>query len=206
MLKINNKVFEREGFSLVEMLAVIAIISILALIVLPNYRAGQQQLALSRSAQKLAADTRMAQEMAMAMKELVGSSIPAGYGIYIDFGNNSWIRDDLNPKCGGIKKGYLLYADINGDQQYTPADANNGGKLEVICLEKGVIIKELQNTTSGYRERVGINFKPPDPTINIHELGGGQTELKIILALENYPLKTKTVIVNKAGLIAVEQP
>lgn len=170
-----------KGFTLVELLTVIAIISILSVLVLPNYRAGEKNLALQRSAQKLAQDIRRAQQMAMSAKEYQ-DKVPAGYGIYLKQGDNY----------------YLLYADTNptqGNEKYDGGDE----VVEEIYLEKRVYIKNVQPAS------LSINFKPPDPETKISGSGGSETNLATItLSLETEQTKEKKIKVNKAGLIYVE--
>ena len=165
----------QKSFTLIELLGVIGIIVILTAIIFPNYRVGASQFALERSAYKLAQDIRRAAEMAMSAKEFEEEIPKGGYGAHF---STSWQAE------------YKLYADKNGNEEY-----NEGEKVETIRLEKGVIIKEIS-----YPE-LSINFKPPAPTVKLSQ---DSTFVTIILALEADPTKTKTIKVNKAGLIDVE--
>jgi len=180
-----------KGFTLVELLVVIGIISLLTALILPNFRGGESQFALQRSANKLSQDIRRAQQMALSAKECqpCGGIFPeTGYGIILD---NAWST-----------RQYRLYADTHGKNEFfTPNDTI----VETIDLEKGVIIKEISLPPNTYSS-VSINFKPPDPITNIkYNIGPpGQSLTIITLALETDPNKTKTVKVNKAGLIYVE--
>ena len=169
---------KESGLTLTEILVTIAIIIILSGLIIANSGAGKSQLALSRSANKLAQDIRRAQEMAMSAEKCptgtgCAGQIPPGYGIYLI--NNS--------------ENYLLYADTG----LVPAGYDGGDAgIETIPLEKGIKIK---NGT------VSINFKPPDPKINIT---GGVNEVFIVIVLKADSTKTRTIRVNKAGLISVE--
>lgn len=186
---------KEKGFTLIEILVTIIIIIILTGIVFTNYRTGQQQLVLQRAANKLAQDVRRAGEMALAAEECTpppascpeGGGVPAGgFGFYIDKS-----QDDR----------YFIYADNNQpskSQWYTP-----GEEIETIYLEEGVYIEDIVPPSANF----SINFKPPDPTIEIKDNNGNPPaggEVTIILALEADPSKTRTITVNKAGLIEID--
>ncbi|MFH1401523.1 MAG: hypothetical protein ABIG40_00995, partial [Parcubacteria group bacterium] len=115
----------RKGTTLVEMLVIIAIIAILTLIVVSNYKTGSSQLSLQRSANKLAQDIRRAEEMAVSSRECqvcVPVVVPPSYGIYLD---KDW-------------KNYILFAD-NGNGEYGGGDT----QVERPNLESGVYIKDV---------------------------------------------------------------
>jgi type II secretion system protein H len=76
----------KKGATLFEMLVVMAIIGIIAILVLAGYRTAQKNYALSGASQRLMADFRQAQGMAIAGAEVAGYS-PQGYGIYIQNAN-----------------------------------------------------------------------------------------------------------------------
>lgn len=135
----NNK-----AFTLIELLVVTSIIALLTALILPNYRAGNQSLALQRSAHKLAQDLRRAQEMALSSQEFNGE-VPQGYGIYFD------ISDPAR---------YVLFADLNNDQAYTVL---LDGVVEDVLLEKQAEIGSL--STGSY---LTVTFTPPDPIVTIN--------------------------------------
>ena len=184
----------QKGFTLLELITIVAIITALSLIVLTNYRQGERQFALQRSAHKLAQDIRAVQEMAMSGQKCQVCSppvVPAGYGIFL--------------QVSSVNQ-YKIYADISpspdGNQFFSgdPPDKI----IETITLESGVIIQDI-NTSP---KKVGINFSPPDPIINIRFPPGGDGEetniVVITLALKADNTKTKTITVNKAGLIDID--
>jgi len=175
----------QKGFTLVELLTTIFIIVVLSTIAFLTNRQNIKQYTLLRSANKLAQDIRTAQQMAMTTKTCpvgtpyCGGNIPKGYGIYLESG-----RID-----------YILYADIDGDEYY---DSSDDVIIQIIPLESGVEIQSVNPSP------LSINYKPPDPTTKI---SNGSIELDegiITLVLQSDPLKTKTVKVNKFGLIQVE--
>jgi len=179
MFSISRK---NRGFSLAELLVVIAVVGILAVIIFPYYGSARGQLALQRSANKLVQDIRRAQGMALGTEEVGGGVLQGGYGIYI---NKS--EDDK----------YYIYVDVDGNQRYNSGDQ----KIETIFLEKEVFIQGFIPSSANF----SINFKPPDPIINIKDEPGIDKEnVTIVIAQREDSSKTKTIVVNKAGLIYVE--
>lgn len=187
------KQFNKEkGFSLFELLVSIAVISIITIIVLVNYRAGEKQYALRRSAHKLAHDIRRVQEMSMSAQKCQVCDpvqIPkTGYGIFLD----------KNYEQGN---GYRLYADTSGNNEFFDS-------LDTIVdtpyLEKGIFIYVI-NTTG----EISINFKPPDPEIKIKfEESTTMDSVEIILCIRETSCldskNVKKITVNKFGLVEIE--
>lgn len=179
---VSQKFFKKTdaGFTLIELLVVTAIITVLASVILLNYKNTGQQFALQRAANKLTQDIRRASEMAMSAKEL-GGKVPPGYGIYLEAGNSY----------------YILYADTqppSGNQFYTLSDTI----IETVQLESGVVIQNI-NTSN---KKVGINFAPPNPQIKIkYQQGNEINEVIITLAGGG---STKTIRVNAVGLAEVQ--
>ena len=163
-----------KSFTLVELLVAVGIIILLTALVLPDYRAGERQFALQRSASKLAQDLRRAEEMAMSAKEppTAPDTFKGAYGI--NFQTNS--------------SNYILFADLDNDQIY-----DSGEEIETLPLEKKVKISNLSPASP-----LTISFTPPDPTVNINP----SDSLASITLTNNG--RTKIIKVNKAGLIYVQ--
>jgi type II secretory pathway pseudopilin PulG len=179
---------KESGLTLTEILVTIAIIIILSGLVIANSGAGQGQLALSRSANKLAQDIRRAQEMAMSATicEPCGNVVPPYYGIEFDKNNND---------------SYFIFADLNGSFKYESLPSPDK-KIETITLEKGITIGELLTTApSNNPDRVWIGFLSPDPLTSIKGPGDWRSTAEITLEGGG---QNKKVIVNQAGLIYVE--
>ena len=176
-----------RSFTLIETIVVIGIIALLTALILPNYRVGQRQFALQRSAHKLSQDLRRAQEMAMsaALSEETGGEVPeGGYGIQLEETNT-----------------YILFGDKNSNHSY---DSGSDYWIEAPEIEKEVTIKNFQ-VPGDERDKITVTFVPPDPQVLIKSPLGLELQwVKIILALKQDPDITMTVYVNKAGLITVE--
>jgi prepilin-type N-terminal cleavage/methylation domain-containing protein len=173
----------KKGFTLIELLTVLAIIFVLTSVSFSSYRTAQRQYVLESAAQKFAQDIRRTQEMAISARicQACGNRVPPGYGIFLEQGSSS----------------YIIYADTNpvqGNEMYDGGDVI----LETISFEKEVFIQSVNSTS------LSINFQPPDPKIRIGNSSQTLSEVSIILSLSTDTSKTKTIKVNKAGLIYVE--
>ncbi|KKQ96572.1 MAG: Pilin assembly protein [Parcubacteria group bacterium GW2011_GWC2_39_11] len=176
-LIVNRK--KENGFSLIELLTVMAIMGILAVIVLPNYFVMQKRLALSRSVQKLAHDIRRAQEMAMSANEEPGCS--AGYP---DYKFSYGVYFSLS-----APDSYKIFADCDSNKDYnSPADKI----VNTITFEKTVTLSNLSPVVAG---SLGIVFTPPAPAVTISP-NSSTAEITITNGNEN-----KSVKINMAGLI-----
>jgi len=133
----------QRAFTLIELMVVASIIIILSAVALLNYRSGESQFALQRSANKLAQDIRRAQEMAMSAKEFGGTVPEGGYGINFQTTATS---------------SYILFADLNDNGVF-----DSGETIEKPSLEEGVRISNLSPSSP-----LNVTFSPPDPTTNIN--------------------------------------
>jgi len=172
-----------KGFTLIESLVVVFIILVLTLITLPNYRQGEKALSLEQSILRLSQDLRRAEDMALSAKEFQGAIPQGGYGLYADSDSPA---------------SYIIFADCNRDHEYSNGRpcAGVSEEVETVSLASGVEILSLTPTSP-----LNIAFTPPYPTVTIPLAA---TEATITLALKDDPSQTRTVRVNKAGLIAVE--
>src|SRR3989344_8352181 len=70
-----------KGFSLIEMVVVLAIVVVITGIVIFSVGTERQNSALLRSAQKLSLDLRRVQSFALSMKTYKTSGVPCGWGV-----------------------------------------------------------------------------------------------------------------------------
>ncbi len=173
----------KKGFTLIEVIIVIIIIGILSAILIPNYQNFRRQLALQRSATKLAQDIRRAQAMAMSAEKCetcpASSDYKFGWGV---------VFKEIEPEY------YTIFADCNGDGNYSSGEDEEVEKD--IKFEEGVKIDSLSSNF------LRITFTSPDPTVTIKP--ASLNEIEITLVLKNDPTSTKKIKVNKAGLIDVD--
>ncbi len=178
------RIFKKNGFALVELLVVVFIISLLASLSFMDFSKIRDELAIKRAAYQMAQDLRGVQGIAMGV--LVSEGSINGCGIYLNLNNDN--------------KGYKLYFNRDGNPFYSQGD---DVYQNITFEEKSVFIKEFQNLV-GETKELSINFQPPHPITQISNLNEEAKEVKIILAIEKNPSKTKTVTVNRAGMIAVK--
>jgi len=162
--------FKRQkGFTLFEMLVVIAIIAIISILVLANYRQGQKTYALEQSAQKLVSDIRQVQGMAISGYKAPNFTTIGGYGVRIIDGNSYKI---------------FLYNGSNPDGCPSGAESDLG----TFNFSTGVSIKEVKIYKGGsYTSYTGVAingkhvfFRPPSPKTCINDDANNE-EIQIVL-------------------------
>ncbi|OIO47455.1 MAG: hypothetical protein AUJ32_03065 [Parcubacteria group bacterium CG1_02_40_82] len=169
------------GFTLFEMLVVIAIIGIIAALILVRYREGQKTYTLSQAAQILVSDLRQAQTMAITgadVKKPDGTDYPSigGYGIYINDANS-----------------YYLFLNTNSDPlNGCPQGAVPEVILKTVNFSSGITI---DNTASN------VFFAPPSPKTCINNTS--QNSIPYTLTQTSNG-NTTTVTVDKYGKIDVQ--
>ena len=126
------------GFTLVEMLVVLAIIIVMTGIVIFNVNTERQNSALLHSAQKLSLDLRRAQTYALSSKGFKSDiDIPWGWGVHF-FGAGS--------------TSYVIFADRDNNKIRT--DSNED--FETINFENGISFSSSNISD--------VIFIPPEPT------------------------------------------
>ncbi|MCX5637115.1 MAG: prepilin-type N-terminal cleavage/methylation domain-containing protein [Planctomycetota bacterium] len=205
---------KKNGFTLLEITVVVAIIALLSTIFLANYRGGDKQYALLRASHKLSQDLRTVEEMALSSRktpmEKFGGTFPrGGYGIYVK------ISDLSANDCPSYSQGYciILFADCDGEGDY---DYWGAGQHDCVSAESGTgnsvdneIIKEF--TFEGGVKITGlpdpsqpltITFLPPEPSLVIKNGGEALESAFITLGYEGSP-GVKKVNINRLGQIEI---
>jgi prepilin-type N-terminal cleavage/methylation domain-containing protein len=167
----------KKGFTLVELLTVLAIIFTLTSISFPFYRTAQKNYLLENAAQKLAQDIRKVEEMGMSAKKLQGApaNFQGGYGIRLQKNSSD----------------YILFADLNNNRTY-----DSGEEIEIPSLGQNLRISDLSPSSP-----LTIVFIPPDPQVIINP---SDSSASITVEVIDISGLQRTIKVNKAGLIYVE--
>lgn len=172
----------KNGFTLVEVLVSISIIGILSVVILLNYRTGQNQASLTRSAAALETSIRNAQDLAASASEF-GGSIPCGYGLrYVDSRN------------------YSLYAGA-ADAANCQASNHNFQAGTDAVYEDAKIIEPRVVFKNSFPD---IFFEPPDPATYINNNRSIGVSTVIDLCLESDPSVCRSLTVDTAGRISIQ--
>jgi prepilin-type N-terminal cleavage/methylation domain-containing protein len=179
------------GFTIIELIAVISIISVLLAVSIVNFPQFKSQLSLSRAAYSFAQNTRRAQGLALTSLQYKDASgtvqAVQGYGVYADPGSNN--------------KQYIIYADKDpGNQSYDSGEDYIIETIDLGATEPGMIMQQITHISG---TGASINFAPPNPTTTIN-LASGQNSIDVVFAMEGDQTKTKTVTINTSGLIEVK--
>jgi len=139
----------KRGFTLVELLIVIAVIIILVAVMVPNLRRGEENTRLIRAAQQVIQDIRKAQNMSLSSTE-VFDVCGAGewrvcdyYGVYFDEQN--------------LPTSYHIFGSVGEDE----ATYNPGEEIETKELEQGIIVEDVSTGNKTH-----LTFIPPYSSVN----------------------------------------
>lgn len=182
-----------SGFSLIELMVTIGIITLVTGIVMVKYSAFNSVVILKSQAYELALDIREAQVFGVSASRGAGGSYREAYGIYVDFSN---------------KNEYVLFQDASDNLLYDPGEEIG----ETYTIDPRFVISALCTTAgvtktcaSSVSDKVSIAFKRPNfdarmwstmnPTVDF-------TDIEI--ASINDPTVTRTVTVYASGQISVQ--
>jgi len=121
---------KQKGFTLIEVLVVLAIIVVISGFMVVNFRKGEESGKLQRSAQRVVQNLRKIQSMALSSTEFTNPSTgqkevsAGGYVAYFT-------------KGAGINT-YYIYADFNDNKSESA-----GERIETIQLESGIYFNEI---------------------------------------------------------------
>lgn len=166
-----------KGFTLLELLVSVFIITMMSGLFLVNYESTNSRTQLINAAQQLASDIRLTQEYSLGSKEYKGAISPGGWGIRFqsDAANNTY---------------YTIFSDVDEDMAYDAVE-----EYQKINLPNGITIGSINTGTP-----TDVIFLPPDPEVYFNSLVSPPTNSQIQLSDGN---TTKTVLINYLGLVDV---
>ncbi len=188
---VSKKEFEK-GFTITELLVVIAIIGTMSTVVWVNHSKINRNLALERSVNQIAQETRQVLEKSMSAEvpeNIIGEDFKGGYGVFFEEGKNN----------------YIVFVDVKNSGGY---QENQDEILKLVEFEFGVKIKEVNligNPPCNQDLFKNVVFLSPDPFVFIGGRVGGKSrcdEIEIILMHEHLD-EEKKVTINQAGLIEI---
>ena len=202
--KQQHKKRTQRGFTLVEMITVLAIITLMTTAFVLNYRLANQSRNLHTAADEMASALRQAQNLASTARAFPDNNgtvnVPKAYGVVIDKSTNT----------------YFLFADRDGNGYYSNGtdDQKVGNDLS---LTPGIQIADFANSANPSNIEVDTNhiyvtFVPPIPqTLIFRDRPSGtpgspravtQPPILILLRIGTQDPSWKVVIDNVSGRIS----
>jgi len=170
---------KNKGFTIIELLIVISLVSTMSVLVFYDYGKNTKIFALERSAQKISQDLRITQQKSMAGE---GSSEGLnGYGIIFDVSNNN----------------YSIYLNNNETPYYDTGD----DIIETIEMPSDVKILNTKKDGS-LLQPISISFFPPDPIVYIYD-DYNNAEAIVTLSLVDDETKKRIVKINNSGGVEI---
>ncbi|MFH0906649.1 MAG: prepilin-type N-terminal cleavage/methylation domain-containing protein [bacterium] len=166
--------FRQTGFTLIEMMIVIFIISLLSVMILADYKKSQKKYILINSVQQLVSDIHKAQNVAMSGTDISENNY-YGYGVYFQSVSVT---------------SYIIFADKNGSKKYDSSD----DIIQIVNLPLDVKIKSISVTP------LHIFFAPPAPDTYINGSHDDGVYGTITLEVESAGL-SMSVNVSTSGLV-----
>ena len=150
-------IINQKGFSLIELIAVIAIMGIASTIVIAQYSDSRDSKALFLGAKQIANDVRTAQNYAFGALAVGGTN--PGYGIRFSNGSSS----------------YIIFADKD-DNKTRKADGDED--IQTVNFPEGVTVQSLKVDGSD-TDPVDIVFTSPYGEACINTISGSAINIKI---------------------------
>lgn len=194
---------KRTGFTLVEVLVVVAVSAMLSMIVIAYSNVSKNEISVSVEAAKISQTVFQAKTLAIATYATSASS--CGYGVSFDYAARTYSIFTYNPSiappcptAASVAKNMALGGVSPREmRKYTDATWN-------MPVARGVLLQENPN---GQNDSVKfILFYPPDPTTFISHDGNiftdaSQPSSNIYLAPAGNASTMKIISINSAGQI-----
>lgn len=173
MVKSFRKKRKINGFTLIEIIVSISIITLMTSLFLANYRDTNKRTELTYAAQNLASDIRLAQNYGLGLRDFKTLEATGGWGVNMSEGDSY----------------YTVFADLNDDATF-----QEGERFLRVDFARGITVSNID-----IGNELNITFKPPRPTVWIN--GNKNTKAEITLA--NTEGSESKLQINFFGLIDV---
>lgn len=195
------------GFTMLELLTVIAIVAILTFMVLGNYNAFGGQTILRTLAYDMALSLREAQTYGVSVRRTADATFAAGYGIHYETGSKTTysLFSDTYIQTGGVSVPALA---SGGDglmkdpreqvRQYT---LGNGYTMKRLCVTATTETCYANGTSPNHT--LDILFRRPEPDAQIR-FDGGSPVRSARIELASPRGNVRSVIVEISGQISVQ--
>lgn len=153
----------KDGFTLIELIVVMAIISIMCIVAITGYTGQKDAKALSLGEKQIVNDIRMVQGKSYNLTTDGGTFPEGGYGIRFTKDSNK----------------YMIFADNDNNGKYTVVPSEDYSEIE---LPGNVKIVNLKKNGSDVLGPVDVVFQPPYGIVLIdgeEKPGGSFVELEI---------------------------
>lgn len=132
----------KKGFTIIEMVIVMAVIAVITTVVLVEYRSGAKVNRLQLAAQQVATDLKEAQNLSLSSQKSNGDIPPGGYGV-------SFYPYEPN------NRSYILFADEDANKEY-----DTGEEVRTVNLPEGIEISSTQGAAP-----LDVVFLPPNSDV-----------------------------------------
>lgn len=194
--KFSNVQCKAEGFTLIELVVLMAVIVIISSIVFLNLRENEGSLALQRAADVVTQNISQAKINSLGNKNHGGTTSAGGFGIYLEQNRNK----------------IVIFADCDGDGNFgTVDDASNCNvatestpynELFSTVLLSGQIVVSTLIPCSGTPCALTMTFVPPDPTtVFIPGFVGAEAQI----GLRDDKGNTVDIFINRLGVTRISQ-
>ncbi len=194
------------GFTLVEIMVTVAIVTILISTAILNYFSFNDRLSLSSAGQEMAINIRLTQSYGLNVKETSpgASDFTKAYGIYFDMDT-------------GDNDEYIIFADLNSDKKYDEGSGcgTGGGTecVELVKIDNRVTISLVDAIGScpslNAARSLNIIFLRPNPDAEINFLNNGGNSVcypspNAVITLTSKGGRVSTLTVEATGQISVQ--
>jgi len=193
-----------KGFSLVELIITISIISILASIILVNSNTLSDRISINTEAYEIALIIRQSQVFALGVREYTGASsdgFDVGYGVYFSMDTTD---------------SFIFFVDKDKDGEYDPGD---GELIETYSLKKDNVISSICATLPNGSEictenvngpfTLSVSFLRPSPTTSVKLFNPGGIQVASQSAPARVIIQSpkgaeQNILINYTGQISIE--